>query len=102
MLVSFTPSIAVTQFPPGAGEGFDSRLFQPSDLTSRNLVACQRFSDTHMRSETRSQQSQMCASVEPRQTEARVRGATLRRGRLGSPPPPAQGEASPPQDTQQH
>lgn len=35
------------QFPRGAGDCCDSRLFQQSDVTSRILFACRCFGDTH-------------------------------------------------------
>lgn len=78
LLVSLTPPVAGTHFPPGAGEGFSSKLFQQSNLTSRNLVACQHFSYTHS------------VLRNPHLLELR-RMPPLGRGHLGSPPPPRVG-----------
>lgn len=48
------------QLPEGAGELCDSRLFQQLDLTSRILVACQRFSDTHKHTRMRQSTDTHC------------------------------------------
>lgn len=78
LLDSLTPSVAGTHLPPGAGEGFAGRLSQQSSLTSRNLVGCQHFSDTHICSEIRIRWSR--GGVPP-----------LGRGLRASPHPPRVG-----------
>lgn len=72
LLVSFAPPHSCQcQFPPGAGGSFDSRLFQRSGLTSSNLVACQRFSETRTCAKTRGH-AQRTRPPEPGRTDGHV------------------------------